>query len=248
MVRKTESVSDLLDLERPPEDTPLRSPRVESYSWETFKTTTRKTANLIAGLGVRRGHSVSFSPANQPESVFFFLGASLLGAEVTAGLDDDVSPELVFGPTPTVERLGLGTRGISYGEKPDDPRLTHYEREIWGESPLFPPDRTSSPEDVVLVDGSDEYRQSQLFEAAETVADEAGIHDYDEAVVGSVSEPRDIVAGVLAPLVAETTVTLRGDASRGTDTDTDADTDSDAVLLRRGDTQKTLRVGSVSIK
>ncbi|XGI83731.1 hypothetical protein ACEU6E_00335 [Halorutilales archaeon Cl-col2-1] len=238
-----DTVSEILEVGGDADETALRSPPVESYSWDTFTATVRKTANLASGLGLRRGDTITVSDHDTPESLFFFLGASLIGAQTVFG-DGDEDATLTV--TPCSETKDVSATRLCYGEKPDDPGVTHYEREIWGESPLFPSDRLSQPDDTVLLSGSRRYTQEELVTAAEEVADDYGIAEYDEAVTGSVSTPETLVAGILAPLISRTTVSLPGDGSR--DSDTDTDTDSDAVLLRRGDTQRTLGIESVSIK
>jgi len=208
-------VGDLVARERRSEALALRTDsRAGSYSYGKLCTNAWKAGNLLSHYGVRGDATVTIDPDESlsPPPLTAFLGAALLGA--TARFEPPESAQR--DPTQSVETRALvvpatrieaydpapGTTVLAYGDAPEDPTVTHFEREVWSENPTTPPDEVS-PDDNLLVAGAGETRVThrQALDAAERVADNAGLDSEDlVAPRGVLSDPGVVVAGVLAPL------------------------------------------------
>jgi hypothetical protein len=208
-------VGDLVARERRSDALALRTDsRAGSYSYEKLCTNAWKAGNLLSHYGVRGDATVAIDAGESlsPPPLTAFLGAALLGATVrfespdSGGSDppESVETRALVVPTDSVEGYTPppGTTVLAYGDVPEDPTVTHFEREVWSENPTTPPNEVR-PDDTLLVtdvDGSG-VTHRQAVEAAERVADEVGLDDeHLVAPRGSLAGPAVAVAGVLAPL------------------------------------------------
>jgi len=204
------------------DDPALSAPRERrAYDYRRFRTTACKTGNFWRRRGLHAGATVAVADDSEPEAVFAFLGAALLGARTRFGPPGEVDARIAVAPRETVEDYDLppGGQRVAYGGPPDDPSVAHFERDVWSENPAFP-ETAVDPDSVALVaagegDAPDrEYAHADLLSAARTVADDWGLGPGDEvAVRAPLAEPGTVVAGVVAPLVAGAAILLPdGDA------------------------------------
>ncbi|MDY6779233.1 MAG: hypothetical protein SV760_01535, partial [Halobacteria archaeon] len=121
-----------------------------SYEVETFSETAQKTGNLLRHLGVGEGSTVRITEDRTPESLFGFLGSALHGATTVFGDEGERKEDIVVGPTEKVDGKDTERKTLAYGDEPDDTSVVHFEREIWGENPVFPHDEVAGAEQVVL--------------------------------------------------------------------------------------------------
>lgn len=190
-------------LQRAPNDGVALATETKEYNEETFYRTCHKTANLLNHLGVREGGGVVVSPAAVPENVFGFLGACLVGAATS--FDDGGSVEadalVCAGDRLDAYDVPASCSVLAHGEAPR--RATNFEREIWGENPVFPPDIVADADAVVLTGGR---TTRELVEDAREVVDERNLWNGDEVYVEKLDE--EGARSVVAALLARATVVL----------------------------------------
>ena len=175
----------------------------KEYSEEVFYTTCHKTANLLNHLGAHEGGRIAVSPLPVPENVFGFLGACLVGAEVRFVTDGWVDADVLICDGGRLDRYEVpaSCRVLAHGEAPRD--ATGFDREIWGENPVFPSELGASG-DATVYDG---HTSSELLKEARDVVDERHLWNGDEVQVKGLE--RDAV-DVVAALVARATVVIDG--------------------------------------
>ncbi len=189
-----------------------------SYSYFDLCNTAAKTGNVLRHVGVRPGDTVWIDPRLEPEPVVTFLGATQLGAVVRfvgphdgkAGwlADEQPTAVVVHAGGESVASVEPGTSLVVYNDQPDGANVTHWETEVWSENPAAPP-VPIVPTDPAVVVERDRYSHRALLETAQTACERASI-TADTAVElrASLTDPRALAAGVLAPLLAGGTVVL----------------------------------------
>ena len=188
------------------------------YDRRRFRTTAWRTGNFLRHLGVREGTTVAVAGGPAPEPVFAFLGATLLGARVRFDPPTDPDCRAVVAPTADIGRFDLppGGQRVGYGSEPADPTVSHFETEMWSENPAFPETDVVDGEDPALVAAGEEFSHRDLLDAAARVAEE---HDFAAgmrvAVRAPLGRPGTVVAGLLAPLLADATILLPGEGTTG---------------------------------
>ncbi|MFB6107394.1 MAG: acetyl-CoA synthetase [Haloplanus sp.] len=188
--------------------------RDRAFSYHDFCTTAWKTAHVLRYLGVHAGGRVALPPRPEPEPIFTFFGSALVGATATFGDDPDARVALAPADADGPDSDRPGAKRLVYGGPPADPSVTQWERAVWSENPTPPPDEVD-PDDAAL----ESYTHREVLDSAAGVVADAGL-DADDAVVlrTSLSDPRAVVAGVVAPLLAGGTVVLPdGTDADGTD-------------------------------
>lgn len=200
-----ETVAELL--QRAPNEGVALATETKEYNEETFYRTCHKTANLLNHLGVREGGEVVVSPAAEPENVFGFLGACLVGARTQFSDGGSVEADALVcaGDRLKAYDVPASCSVLAHGDAPS--RATSFEREIWGENPVFPPDLAGGSDAVVLSDGR---TSAELVEDARGVVDERDLWNGDEVEVRELDEEGAV--NVVAALVARAMVVL-GDVS-----------------------------------
>lgn len=191
-------------LERAPGDGIALRTDSKEYSEEIFYATCHRTANLLNHLGVREGGCVVVSPRPVPENVFGFLGACLVGAETSFEREGTVDADVLVCEGGRIERYAVpaSCRVLAHGDAPTD--ATGFDREIWGENPVFPPDLVGGEEATVL----DGRSSADVVAEAREVVEERDLWNGDEVTVGGLDG--DAVE-VVAAVAARATVALRSE-------------------------------------
>jgi len=199
--------------------------RARSYSYGAFCTQSWKAGNLLRHYGVRGGATVAVDAGQSlsPPPLVTLFGAALLGARVAFDPAESVDAGALVVPTARVDTYDPppGTRVLAYGEDPDDPEVSGFEREVWSENPTIPPDAVA-PDAVALVADGTSFSHERLLAATERVVDEAGL-DAETVVAprAPLADPGVVVAGLVAPLSVGGTVLIdeaaTGDVGVGTD-------------------------------
>lgn len=204
-------LGDLVARERRSDRPALRSPRAD-YDHHHLATTCWKVGNLLRHHGVRRGATVALADDADARAVLALFGAALLGAVVRVDPPAPVEAKALVAPTDRLDAFeaGPGTRQIGYGDRPAEPSVVHFERDVPGENPTEPPDRVD-PTDPALATGERSYDHAALLEAARSVAAgwELGPGE-SVAVRASLADPGTVAAGVVAPLLADAVVLFPG--------------------------------------
>jgi hypothetical protein len=200
-------LGDAIERDRRSDATALSVPAVgRRYDYRRFCTSAWKTGNFLRHLGVRGGVGVAVADDPLPEPVLTLYGAAALGAVVRFGppaeVEDDVRVLVV--PAADIDDYTFGpeTKGVVYGDPPEDPSVSYFERDIWSENPTAPPDRVASDDPLLRADG-ETYSHGEVLRAARAVIDRHGIDGNSVvAVRGSFAVPTVVVAGLVAPIVA----------------------------------------------
>lgn len=220
-------------------------------SYRDFCTTAWKAGHALSHLGVHAGARVALEPDPAPQPLLTLFGAACLGARVT--FDTDAEARVVLVPAAREGDVARrpGRKVVVYGDAPDDPGITHWERTVWSENPVQPPGERSA--DEVVLDsaeqrsagdrtgsddaGSTAYTHREVLTAAAGVVDAAGLDaDVSVGLRAPLTDPRAVVAGVVAPLSVGGTVVLP-----------DGATDADVVVGDGDDEARTIRLADVSL-
>lgn len=180
--------------------------RGRTYSYREFCTTAWKAAHALRHLGVHEGSRVALAPDPDPQIVWSWFGGALLGARLTFDVLADA--RVVVVPAAREGEVGDGRSVVVYGDAPDATTTTHWEAVVWSENPAMPPTEPSAPDPLLDADGRS-FTHRDLHSGAEEVVDEAGLDGGTSvALRASLADPRAVVAGVIAPLVAGGTVVV----------------------------------------
>ena len=189
------------------------------YDYRRFCTSAWKVGNFLRHLGVRGGAGVAVADEPLPEPVLTFYGAALLGGVVRFGPDspveDDVRALVVLEAELDGFDVGPSTKRVVYGEAPDDPSVSYFERDVWSENPTEPPDVVSR-DDPLLRTSASTFSHGEVLDAAEDAVELLSLTEGSRvAVDGSFTDPDTVAAGLVAPLLANGTMEL----GAGTETD-----------------------------
>jgi acyl-CoA synthetase (AMP-forming)/AMP-acid ligase II len=213
-------LGDVVARERRSEQVALRVDATDrAYSYRDFCTTAWKAGHALSHLGVHAGSRVALAPDPAPQSLLTLFGAACLGARVTFDTTADARTVLV--PTASADELAArpSRKVVVYGDAPTDPGVAHWEQVVWSENPVMPPGERASDDAVLERDGA-AYTHREVLAAAESVVDAADLDaDATVALRASLTDPRAVVAGVIAPLVAGGTVVLPADGTAATTAD-----------------------------
>lgn len=226
-------VGDLLARDRRSRDLALVTPDGRERTYRDVITNAYKAANVLRYLGAREGATVAIDARHGFHPTLAFLGAARLGAPVrfdaAAGVDAADRVVLISVTDETDTTPPAGTNLVAFGGPPERPETTHWEQELWSENPATPPS-TVTPTDPVVRDTTGVVSHRQMLSVADAARDAAGIDASTRVVVRtSLTKPRALAAGVIAPLAAGGTVVLGGDGSR-----TDHDARGDVAVVSEG--------------
>lgn len=229
-------LGDLVDPDRGGESLWIHRPGSRSRSWSgrQFCVDAWKAGNLFRHYGVHEDATVSVAdattdsdPIPSPQALVGLFGAWVLGAGVRVGPAESPPGRVFLAPSGAVEQYDRRpeTTALGYGEPPADPTVVHFEEQRWSENPVkFP--ATVSGDATALDTDTESFSHSQLLTAGQQVANEYDIDAVDRvALAAPLADPGAVVAGVIAPLLSETTITLGGEAGL-----TVADRDGENVL------------------
>jgi hypothetical protein len=211
-----ETLVDLVSRDRRSDAVAIRAPAVDQvYDYDRLHTTAWKTANFLHARGVRARSTVGVADAGRAETVLAVLGSGLLGARAYVGAPVNVDARAVVAHVDDVDEYDLdpGSQRIAYGGSPETPDVYHFEGDVWSENPTIPPEADDrSPVNVVLVTGVEARTHGELIDAARDVVDRLDLTaEGTVAVRAPLSDPRALVAGVLAPLAVGGTVVFPED-------------------------------------
>ena len=200
-------LGDTIARDRRSDATALRAPATgRSYDYRRFCTTAWKMGNFLRYLGVRAGSGVAIANDPLPEPVLSFYGAALLGGVVRFDPKTSVGDETraLIVPVDRLDDYAIGpsTKPVVYGDRPADPSVSYFERDVWSENPTEPPDIVGHDEPC-LSTAERTYSHAAVLDAATSVVERWELEPGDEvAVRGSLAHPGVVAAGLVAPIVA----------------------------------------------
>ncbi|WP_226006749.1 hypothetical protein [Natrinema salinisoli] len=210
------TVDDLLTRELRDDTIALVDATGREYDYHWLCTTSWKAGNFLRHAGVRDGVSVGVV-GNGPLALLAFFGTTLLEGTTRFDPPRDLTDEDDFRTlVAPVDRLAdyelpRGAQRVGYGDEPDAPGVHHFDAGLWSENPSFPP-LSIDPETTILTDGERTVTHGQVLEAVREILEEYDLGADDRVVVRApLSDPRTVVAGVIAPLLAKGVIVLPGD-------------------------------------
>lgn len=194
-----------------PGDPPTR------YTFDRFARMARKTGNFLArhGLGPERPLGLVDDTASVP--VLGLYAAGLLGAPVVVEPPNLEDVACVLGPMASFETVDVpaGTEAVGYGGEDWDPRLTAFEETVPRENPGFPP-TSIDPSAALIRSGGRTFSHEAVLETANRVRSEHALDPGDRVSVWApLADPGTIVAGLVAPVLADATIILTGERTEG---------------------------------
>jgi hypothetical protein len=223
-----ETLADIVAAGRDREGTVVDAPdRTADYTYHEFATNAWKAGNLLRHYGVRPGATLAVvvgpkEPSDEDEPgtlgaaadpLLAILGGAVTGAVVDLTPAEPVDARAVVLPDNWVDRYELapGCSAVAYGGPPEASGVAHFERELWSENPIEPPEPIAPDDDALRVDGTT-YTHGELVDATKRVVEEQGLEAGDVvALTAPLSTVGAVVAGVLAPLSVGATVRLGSD-------------------------------------
>ncbi|THE65604.1 hypothetical protein D8Y22_06635 [Salinadaptatus halalkaliphilus] len=217
------TVDELVTRELRDDRTALVDATGRAFDRHWFCTSSWQAGNFLRHAGIREGVTVG-TVGSGPLALLAFFGTTLLEGttrfEPPTDLADADDFRALVAPVADLESgrydLPPGAQRVGYGDKPTEPDVHHFDAGIWTENPSFPP-LDIDPDTAVLTNGlgptgEQTWSHTAVLEAAREVIDEYGLEEDDRVVVReSVADPRVVVAGVIAPLLADGVIVLAGD-------------------------------------
>jgi hypothetical protein len=221
-------LGDLLARERRSNRPALRASGRE-LDYRRFITTAWKAGNYLRHLGTRPGSTVGVV-GRSPEAASALFGAVALGASVRSEPSSGEGLDALVAPTGRLD--GFDTPGrsrrIGYGADPEDPAVSYFERDVWSENPVEPPERVS-PEDPALDVSGTVQSHADVLAAARTAVEKAGMGPEDTVALRvPLSAPGAVAAGLVAPLLVGACVLFPGEGAG------DADAETGTVAVAEG--------------
>ncbi|RQG98683.1 hypothetical protein [Natrarchaeobius oligotrophus] len=213
------TVDDLFARDRRDDRTALVDATGREFDVHWLCTTSWKSGNFLRHAGVREGVTVGVV-GEGPLALVAFFGTTLLEAatrfDPPENLEDEDDFRALVAPVSDLEsgeyELPRGAQRVGYGDRPAEPDVHHFDAGLWSENPSFPP-LSVDPQTPLLTDGDRTVSHAGALEAARGVIDEFGLAAGDRVVVRApFSRVETVVAGVIAPLVADGVIVLADDA------------------------------------
>lgn len=185
------------------------------YDYHWLCTSAWKAGNFLRHSGVREGVTVGVV-GDGPLALLAFFGTTLLEGTTQFEPPTDLSARDEFralvAPTRDLESgtydLPRGAQRVGYGAKPEEPDVHNFDAGLWSENPSFPP-LAVDPDTALLTDGQRTVTHAAALAAARDVIDESGIDAGERIVVRApLSSLEAVIAGVIAPLLAEGVIVL----------------------------------------
>lgn len=187
------------------------------YDYYQLCTTAHKTGNFFSHRGVRKEVLVGIESEPGGGPILSLLGAALLGARVRFDPPHETDARLIVAPGERINKYDLpkGASRIAYDES-TDPAVEAFGESVWSENPWCPTPPEVGPETPLLETEDESYTHGELLDSAEAVVSRWGIKPGDEvAIRAPLARPETVIAGVLAPLLAEAVIVFPGPDSRG---------------------------------
>ena len=218
------------------------------YSYHDLCTNVWKAGNLLGHYGVHGiGElAVVVGPKDEEsdapvthqtgrldsaEALLAIFGGAIIGAVVDLTPVEPVDAPALVAPAHATIETAPGCSRLAYGGPPTDPAVSHFERELWSENPIEPPE-TVSPEDDALRTEGHTWTHEQLLSVAADVVEEYSLDATTRVVLESrITEPGGFVAGILAPLAVGATVVVPEEDSTGPETLGDTANDARTVVV-----------------
>ncbi|SDJ48331.1 hypothetical protein SAMN05216226_10429 [Halovenus aranensis] len=224
-----ETLKDIVAAGRNRESTALDVVRRPApYSYHKLCTNVWKAGNLLGHYGV---HSVGElavevgpkrtddesenaddvgmrGTIDAAEPLLAILGGAIIGGVADMTPAEPVDAPALVAPAHWDIEATAGCTRLAYGGPPSEPSVSHFERLVWSENPIEPPEPVTPTDDAVRFDG-DTWTHEELLAVVSNLVDEYGIDEAAHVVLDAdVTTPGGFVAGLLTPLAAGTPIVV----------------------------------------
>lgn len=178
------------------------------YTYERLATTTYSLAAALAERGVDEDSLVALTPAEAPETVVGLLATTILGARARFSGPARAPVDALIGPVDAVGKYEIpeGAARIGFGSRPDSAAISHFGKLVWKAADT-PPDAPVLPTTRALSDGEYVYSHRALLRAGQAVIEARDLTpDMTVVVRSALTDPRTVAAGLIAPLMAGSTI------------------------------------------
>jgi hypothetical protein len=214
-----ETIGELVARDRRTREPALRAQTGVTLRYDYYQlcTTAHKTGNFFSHRGVREGSLVGIESEKSGAPILSLFGAALLGARVRFDPPREIDARLLVAPGNRMDDYDLpkGASRVAYDETAD-PAVESFGESVWSENPWCPTPPDVGSETPLLETEHESYTHGELLAAAQQVVNRWEIESGDEIAIRTpLARPETVVAGVLAPLLAEAVIVFPGPDSRG---------------------------------
>lgn len=216
-VSEFETLKDIVAAGRDRESTALNVVRRPApYSYHKLSTNVWKAGNLLGHYGVHSVGELAVAvgpkrtdeddPAGKrgdidsPEPLLAVLGGAIIGGVADLTPEEPVDAPALVSPAHWDIETEPGCTRLAYGGPPTDPSVSHFERLVWSENPIEPPESVTPADGAVRFDG-ETWSHEEVLAVVGDLVDEYDIDEETHVVLAAdVTTPGGFVAGLLAPL------------------------------------------------
>ncbi|MFC7057342.1 hypothetical protein [Halovenus salina] len=220
-VSEFETLKDIVAAGRKRESTALNVVRRPApYSYHKLCTNVWKAGNLLGHYGV---HSVGElavevgpkrtdeesddavdvggrGDIDSAEPLLAVLGGAMIGGVADLTPEEPVDAPALVAPAHWDIEADPGCTRLAYGGPPTNPSVSHFERLVWSENPIEPPESVTPGDGALRFDG-DTWTHEEVLAVVGDLVDEYGIDETTRVVLDAdVTTPGGFVAGLLTPL------------------------------------------------
>lgn len=185
------------------------------YTYEQLQETTYSFAHVLSEHGVDNESLVGIVPSGNGQTVISVLGAAALGAQIQLEDISGTAVDALVGPTNSVGKYRIPAQSprIGFGSSPDHDKIMHFEKLVWKTDPTLP-EASVLPSTSLLKTPEATFSHRRVIKAAEAAVKAREMDEEMTVVVrSSISDPRTIAAGFIAPLLAGATIRFPTDTS-----------------------------------
>jgi hypothetical protein len=235
--------------------------RPAPYTYRDLCTNVWKAGNLFCHYGVHvEGElDVAVGPKAEvggremagyidaSESLLAVLGGGFVGGSVDIAPTEPVETSVLVAPDHWEMEVTPRCTSLAYGGPPTEPDVEHFERNVWSENPIEPPESVRPDQTVVRFEsGVTLTHHDLLASAAELISEYQLDETTTVSLTAPLTDPGALVAGLVAPLAAGATIVVPELAEDGGSYQDTVRDDIDVVVTTETGDSRHIGVDSVT--
>lgn len=197
--------------------------RPAPYTYQDLSTNVWKAGNLFThyGVHVEGDLAVAVGPKSASggrdetgyidasEPLLAVLGGALVGGVVEMAPTAPVETPVLVAPAHwDIESAPACTR-LAYGGPPTDPDVSHFERNVWSENPIEPPETVRPGQAALQAGDRKQWTHEDALAVARRAVTDGDIGPQSRVrLVGPLDGPGAFVAGIVAPMAVGATIVV----------------------------------------
>jgi hypothetical protein len=193
------------------------------YTYRDLCTNVWKAGNLFThyGVHVEGDLAVAIGPKatdsgrdeagylDSSEPLLAVLGGTLVGGAVDLSLTEPVEESVLVAPAHWAIDVAPGCTHLAYGGPPTDPNISHFERNVWSENPIEPPESVDPGETALQAGDGEAWTHADVLGVADRAITETDIGPESQIrLLGRLTDPSAVVAGIVVPMAAGATIVV----------------------------------------